>query len=241
MHKYSGRRPVCLTVLCLLIATSSSCGNQSPKIEANSSVTQGAIWPDVYNKIDPKAKYLFYLHGRIIENQGIRPTDPRYGVYEYQQILDTFKDKGFIVVSEPRAKGTESTEYAHKVVDQINTLIKAGVPPQHITVVGASKGGGIAIFTSTFLKNRDVNFVIMAACGDYDDYKTSPLDFWGNILSIYDYKDDTGAGTCQKFFDKSTGINRHDEIVVKLGLGHGILYKPLKEWVDPVVAWANKT
>src|SRR5882724_6168777 len=100
MNKYSGPRSVSLTVLCLLIAISSSCGNQSSKIEANNSVTQGAIWSDVSNKIDPKAKYLFYLHGRIIENQGIRPTDPRYGVYEYQQILDTLKDKGFIVVSE---------------------------------------------------------------------------------------------------------------------------------------------
>ena len=240
MQKYFERPSVYLFAVCLMIFFTSSCSHHSAAVATVDTASQGAIWKDVSGKIDPKAKYLFYFHGRIIENQGTRPTDPRYGVYEYQEILDTFKNKGFVVVSEARPKGTDNVAYAHKMVDQINTLIKAGVPPRNITVVGASKGGGIAIFTSTFLKNRDVNFVIMASCGDYDDYKTTVPDFWGNILSIYDYKDDTGAGTCQNFFDHSTGINRHDEIVVKLGLGHGILYKPLKEWVDPVVAWANK-
>ena len=29
------------------------------------------------------------------------------------------------------------------------------------------------------------------------------------------------------------------EIEVKLGVGHGLLYKPFKEWVDPAVEWAN--
>jgi len=240
MPKFFERPSVYLFAISLLIFAMSSCSDHSTVVATADPARQGTIWKDVSGKIDPKAKYLFYFHGRIIENQGPRPTDPRYGIYEYQEILDTFKNKGFIVISEARPQGTDNVAYAHKMVDQINILIKAGVPPQNITVVGASKGGGIAIFTSTFLKNRDVNFVIMAACGDYDDYKTTVPDFWGNILSIYDYKDDTGAGTCQKFFDHSTGITRHDEIVVKLGLGHGILYKPLKEWVDPVVEWANK-
>lgn len=201
--------------------------------------TRGVIWKEIPEKVDPNARYLFYLHGIIVENEGIRPTSPRFGVYEYEQILETLAGKGFVVISEARPRGTIVTEYAAKVIGQINKLLKAGVAPQHITIVGASRGGGIAIAVSSQLRNRDVNFVIMAACGDFDIYKTFRTDLWGNVLSIYDYKDTVSS--CQSFFDKSkTGLGRHREIVTKLGVGHGLLFRPLKEWVDPVVEWANQ-
>jgi len=104
------------------------------------SRAQGVVLKDVPSTTDAKANYLFYLHGRLIENQGIRPTDPRYGVYEYEEILNTLAARGFTVISEARGKDTDVNQYAAKVVQQIKTLIKAGVPPQHITVLGASKG-----------------------------------------------------------------------------------------------------
>lgn len=197
----------------------------------------GLILQDVPAEIDLKARYLFYLHGLIIENEGVRPTSPRFGVYEYQEILDTFKSRGFVVISEARPKGTDPEQYAGKVVEQVRRLLAAGVPPQNITVVGASRGGGIAMITSTRLKNRRVKFAIMAACGDWDVYRKVGIDLWGAILSVYDSKDDM-AGTCADFFKKSNGISKKKEVVLKLGLGHGILYRPFKEWVDVVTAWA---
>ena len=60
-----------------------------------------------------------------------------------------------------------------------------------------------------------------------------------NVFSIYDRRDTTGAGTCQRFFDSARGLNRRQEIELKIGTGHGILYKPLPEWVNPVVEWAG--
>ncbi len=47
---------------------------------------QGEILSDVPQKVDARARYLFYLHGKIVE-QDRRPTSPQYGVYEYDQIL----------------------------------------------------------------------------------------------------------------------------------------------------------
>jgi len=185
---------------------------------------------------DAGAKYLFYLHGRIIEEQGIRPTDPRYGVYEYEQILDTFKRLGFTVISEARPKGTDPKQYASHTADQIQGLLRTGVPPRRITVVGASKGAVIAMLTSTALRNRDVNFVIMSNCNDWVA-ENFQIDLHGNVLSIYDVNDEFGA-TCQRFFDSATGLNRHREVELKIGIGHAILYKPMKEWVDLVVEWA---
>lgn len=237
------RHVVSLSALVFVLTPSASCQRVSqPAAEAQTKTaaksTRGTIWKDVPEKVDPNARYMFYLHGMIVENEGIRPTSPLYGVYEYEQILDTLASKGFIVISEARPKGTVVTEYAAKVVGQINALLKAGVSPRHITVVGASRGGGIAIAASSQLKNRDVNFVIMAACGNSDIYKTFRPDLWGNVLSIYDYKDTVGP--CEDFFAKATGLNRHRQIEVKLGVGHGLLYRPLKEWVDPVVEWASQ-
>jgi hypothetical protein len=197
-----------------------------------------SIYQDVPDKIDIKARYLFYLHGRIIEDEGLRPTSEKYGVYEYEKILETLKNKGFFVISEAREKNTIVSRYAQKVVSQVKVLLKAGVPPGNITVVGASKGALIAMLVSTSLGNKDVNFVFIAGCNDMIYHKFD-IDFYGNILSIYDENDEI-VGTCQTFFENSTGINKYKEIKLKVGTGHGILYKPLKEWVDPVVDWARQ-
>lgn len=220
--------------LCFLLLTIAPLQGQSATNQS------GLILKDIPGDIDVKGKYLFYLHGLIIENEGVRPTSPRFGVYEYEEILETFKDRGFIVISEPRPKGTDPEQYATKVVGQIKSLLKAGVRAENITVVGASRGGGIAMIASTRLKNRQVKFAILAACGDWDVYKKVGIDLWGAILSVYDDKDDV-AGTCSDFFKKSTGISKKKEVVLKLGQGHGILYRPLKEWVDPITDWALYT
>jgi hypothetical protein len=238
-----------LILLCLLIFVSmaAACGGRGSnpqaetKVEPSPNNAQGALWRDLPQRIDTSANYLFYLHGRIIEEEGVNAVSPKFGAYEYEQILQTFVNKGFIVISEARPKGTDVQQYAAKVVRQTTSLLQAGVPPQRITVVGASKGGAIAVAISTQLRNRDVNFVLLAACGDDDVYRTFRPDLYGNVLSVWDYRDDTGAGTCEGFFARSTGLNRRREVVLRIGSGHGILYRPLREWVDLVVEWANQT
>jgi hypothetical protein len=192
--------------------------------------------------IDPAKPYLFYLHGRIIEDQGIQAVSPDYGEYEYERILETFSGYGFVVISEQRPKGTDGVAYARKIKEQISALLKAGVPAKDITVVGASKGGYIAIFASHFLENEDVNFVVMGIChpDDVKDLIQAEIVLFGDILSIYDASD-VYAGSCQEYFSfsESSGTSRHDEIVLNIGTGHGILYQPLDEWIIPAVQWAK--
>jgi hypothetical protein len=229
-----------LFILFLMPLAACAQGSADPKTEAQMTVRQAdnppdGILKDVPQQIDAKARYLFYLHGRIIEEQGIRPTSERYGVYQYQEILESFRREGFVVISEPRQRNTDVEEYAAKVASQIERLLKAGVPPQQITVIGASKGGGITMLASTLLKNRQVNFVVMAGC--YDEI-LSRVNLYGNVLSIYEESD--GVGTCRKFFAKAAGLNRHKEVMLKTGLAHGFLYRPMKEWIAPAVEWATQ-
>jgi uncharacterized protein YbbC (DUF1343 family) len=190
--------------------------------------------------IDPKSNYLFYLHGRIIEDQGVNAISKDYGVYEYRKILDTLKAAGFKVISEARPRNTDNDVYASKVVKLIDSLIKAKVPGENITVVGASKGAGIAIHVSSKLKNKKVNFVIMGVCGDDMDYSLDEFKVCGNILSIFE-KSDPFASSCQKLFlMKSNCLGKSKEVELNLGLGHGFLYKPYKEWVVPAINWAKE-
>jgi hypothetical protein len=191
--------------------------------------------------IDPAKRYLFYLHGKIIENQGIHAVSPEYGAYEYETILDKLASFGFVVISEPREKNTNPVGYAEKVVGQIRQLLNADVPPYNITVVGASVGAGIAANVSSLLKNESVNFILLGYCSPEEiaEFKQNHMSLYGNVLAIYDSVDAL-AGSCQELFTLSAGkgLTRHSEIELHIGTGHGILYKPLDEWVSPTVQWA---
>jgi len=222
-----------------------ACSGQAAQTNSQSDLPvaagcgQGSIKLDIPEKIDTRARYLFYLHGRIVEDKGIRAVHEQHGVYEFEKILETFKAADFVVVSEARAKDTDIKGYAAKVVAGVNGLLKAGVPPRHITVVGASKGAGIAMHTSSLLKHREVNFVLMAGCGE-QTLKNSELNLYGNVLSIYDASDE-GAGTCGRLFARSEGLSRRKEAKINLGLGHGFLYRPHKEWIEPAVEWGKQS
>lgn len=36
------------------------------------------------------------------------------------------------------------------------------------------------------------------------------------------------------------GIGTHREIRLETGLRHGFLYRPLKEWTEPAIAWTRR-
>lgn len=193
-------------------------------------------------KPDTAALYLFYLHGRIIEEQGLRPQSPRFGIYEYEKILRTFQQRGFRVISRARPRETQPPVYARKVVTQIDTLLKAGVPAEHITVVGASKGAAIAVWVSHFLRNPSVNFVLIAVCNPRTVayWKKNRITLHGRVLSLFESSDPIGR-SCRELFQASQGrgLTAYHEIELHTGLAHGVLYRPIPEWVEPTVEWAG--
>jgi hypothetical protein len=191
------------------------------------------------DKIDKTSKYIFYIHPKIIEEQGVDGVSKEYGKYEYKKILHALSNAGFVVISEPRPKNTNSEKYADKVVAQIDSLFKAKVAPENITVVGASKGAWIAIIVSSKLKNHKLNYVLMGICDDEYDYSLDMFKICGNILSIYERSDQLG-GTCVKLISGNRDcIVRTKEIELNLGNGHGFIFKPYDEWIIPVIAWAK--
>ncbi len=202
----------------------------------------GTIFTALPHTIEKNAIYVFYLHGRIIETEGRRPTHPRFGIYEYDMILKTLADSGFIVISEARPADTRTLPYAHKVAAQIDSLIQVGVPPSQITVIGASKGAAIAGFVSAIVNHPEVRYVILSICNQrmVTRWLQNGGPFSGHVLYIYETSDPIGQ-SCQPFFQQLAGSNLREfkEIKLDTGLHHGFLYRPLQEWVEPAVRWAK--
>jgi len=186
---------------------------------------------------DPGARYLIYLHGRIVEEQGRRPTHPTYGVYEYDKILQALAGRGAVVISEQRPAQTDVDKFAARVVDQVRRLVAAGVPPEHVTVAGFSKGGGIAIRASAFLKDPRVNFVFLAACGD-GGFEGADVVVQGRILSIFEANDEIGR-SCRNLFAKPGVNGERSEVEVHVGDHHGTFFRVHEEWLDPLLRWVE--
>ena len=185
-----------------------------------------------------KAHHVFYLHGKIIEDEGADAVSPKFGPYEYRKIVKAFESRGFFVHSEVRPRNTDPVQYAKKIAKEIEKLRAGGVPSKNIGVVGASKGGVVAVRISALLKDTTLRFVILSGLFKplLDD---SGLKLYGDILSIHD-RADTLPIVPEEFFKRSRGLGRHKSIVTKLDLGHGLLYRPLPEWLDPATSWLKE-
>jgi hypothetical protein len=186
---------------------------------------------------DPTRSYLFYLHGQIVEGSNGRPVSSEYGPYEYYDIFKAFSSNNFVVISEIRPKNTDSETYSVKVGEWIKSLIKRGVPPSNISVVGASKGGNIAARISSALQMPNINYVILAGLFAGRESERG-LKLSGRVLSIHDSSDKFPI-TPENYFNKSVNIKAKKVIITNTGLGHGMLYRPYDEWLSEALSWIN--
>ncbi len=184
--------------------------------------------------IDTSAEYLFFMHNYYVEING--PD----GNCQYNNILKTFSDEGFIVISEIRSGKIVPCTYAKKVVGQVKMLMESGVPPKNIIIAGHSKGAVIALCAASQLANPKINFVIMAGCeiagikkyNMYPDFK----NLKGQILSIY-ADSDSIASSCDTTFSKSSTGLVHKEVMLTSDAGHQLFFKPEDIWTYQTMNW----
>lgn len=200
--------------------------------------TIGSFLPKEISKTD---KYLFYQHGGVVTVLGdnaINQSMPEWGPYEYTRILDSLRKRGFHVISEIRKEGVDDSAYTNKITSQIDTLLRAGVKPGNILVVGASAGWNITLRVSASVKHKQMSYVLMGGCwpDTYKDYNNLPIT--GKFLSIIEKTDP--HGTCNSIFQGRKKITNYKEIILNTGRSHGFIYKGYREWIDPLVAWFNR-
>jgi len=187
--------------------------------------------------IDPDANYVFYLHGMIVQQQGANAVSEQYGPYEYNKIVKALAELNDHVISEVRKKDAQIEGYGQLLADQAKDLINAGVPPENISIVGASLGAYMAVEAAIKLKNQNVKIALLGMCSDYglDYFAKRNEELCGNFLSIYETSD--GPGSCAPLLDDNTCKAGFREISLNMGNGHGFLYKPYPEWMRPLQQW----
>lgn len=226
--------------LMVVVAVGAGCGSRGapePGQAIDRGRPAGAIFRAMPATIDPDARYLLYLHNRFLEVAAPGDRHPTFGSYEYQAILDALAERRFTVIAEQREPEADPAEWADRVTGQVRSLEAAGVPSERISVVGFSKGGVIAVLTSSELADDRVNFVFIAACGGWTD-SVPNLEPHGRLLSIREASDDL-VGSCEPMFARASAGSQTREIELHLGGGHGAFFAPRVEWIEPVVAWAG--
>jgi predicted esterase len=188
-------------------------------------------------KPDPAQHYLIYLHGKIVEEKGApRPVDARFGVYDLPALSDALGSRGAVVISQQRPKDTDYIAFAGSVVSQVEKLVAAGVPEDHIAVVGFSKGGAIALRVSSFLRRPNVRFVLLAGCWREDEPQVS---LTGRVLSIREKSDELAPHSCRPLAGRAEKPTSFEEIVIDTGKSHGAFYLPRAVWTKPTLDFVH--
>lgn len=193
----------------------------------------------------PTAWYLFYLHGYILEGRGPRAQHPAYGQYDLTAVVKAFEKRGFTVITHVRPAQVDPPAYARTMAPEVRALLSAGVPADHIAVVGFSKGGVIAQYLAAELAQPEMKFVILAGCPSREsDFRAgynlllerAAARMRGRFLSVYDAADQIAA-SCQEGLTRAGVSRRSQEVVLHVGSGHGLFYRPAPAWLDPVTRW----
>ena len=180
-------------------------------------------------------KHIFYLHGRIIEQQGKNAVSEQFGKYEFDSIIAALKVENAIVHAEIRNSNVDYKLYAIKVSKQIDELIKSGVEAKNITVIGASKGAIIACNISS-LNTNSINYVFLAGNNEYQELNND-WKFHGQVLCFYDLSDTIAGKNYDYWKNKENFTTKFEQIELKTNLGHGFIYKPLNVWLEPTQKW----
>ncbi|MBD2792273.1 hypothetical protein ID852_00875 [Xenorhabdus sp. 42] len=101
------------------------------------------VFDEFPKNINPDEKYVFYNHGKVLEGnieKPVNPSKPHWGVYDFPGVKESLSDLDYHLIAYHRPKNTNPFEYAKKLNNDINKLIKAGVLPQNITIIGFSRG-----------------------------------------------------------------------------------------------------
>ena len=193
------------------------------------------VYTQLPSEINVSEKYVFYVHGLIVEGDNQTPEHPEYGIYDFPSIKEKiFEIGGFNLIAHHRPKDTDIDEYVDLFSSWVSSLLESGVPASNITLIGFSRGSHLAALTAARFNSHSINTVLMAGCFNGDMIFDPPVTLGGRLLSIYETTDTLGS--CQKLASRSK-LKTFDEHYITTGLKHGAFYRPLEAWLVHIRAW----
>ncbi len=208
---------------------------------ASLAIALSACVPGGPQEPDMQTRHIIYLHGQIVEDQGLPAVSERYGEYRFDKIVRAFEEAGFEVDAPLREAGADPDASASDVIELISEILDRGVPPENITIVGASKGAYIASLVSNQMTGPRMRYVLLAGCSDgvVETMLAGEAQFHGDVLAIRDSSDTQIAGSCDGVAEGSPSLHSYKEIVTETGLEHGLIYGPHPAWLQPALAFAR--
>ncbi len=201
-------------------------------------VTHVAVWICLAMSVAQSAHadddLVIYLHNAWYEKHKDGTPHPKFGVYHLKDIHVAL-GKGVDFRAPERGPDADPMEAAKDVVALIRAELATGRKPSTVKVVGASKGGVIAMLASTMLAEPDARWVIIGGCSS-GPLKTFAPKLTGHVLSIYDDSDTIG-GPCPDNEVLTAGTTRFKQIRTETGLNHGFLFSADAVWVIPAADW----
>jgi hypothetical protein len=197
------------------------------------------IYDSFPEAIHAQERYVIYSHGQIVEGTDPKPVSPKYGQYDFPGIKQAlFRDGGFNLIAYQRPKNADFDAYVETLKSWVKRLLKDGVKPSRISLIGFSRGGQTTSYASSDLAADKINTALLAICSDGDFKRDPPLILGGNLFSIYETSDEMGS--CAKLAARSHLLS-FKEVAISTGKSHGAFFQPLPEWMQPLKAWIAKT
>ncbi len=181
-------------------------------------------------RVSPDTTYVFYVHGRPAA--------------DHEAIAPALAARGFEVIAERRADGSDPELDALAIKERVRTLLAFGVPVGHIAVVGTGEGGAVTLAASGLLQVPDMAFVVLGACPPAGAPGRAFLDrvadiyartLRGRVLSVIDLGD-PDAGSCTDILDRGGGAETW-EVELDSGAGGAVFRRPDPAWLDETAKW----
>lgn len=190
--------------------------------------------------IDPKKRYVFYIHDVSAGTCSSLPVEP-FVMHGYNQSLEALRDEGFHVISENRPPNTDLIEYALKIAEDIKDLIRAWLPQEHITLVATSQAAAVGSLVSSLLKKEEVNYVLLHATDSKNNVNLidTRIKLTGNVLSIYASQSEDSSFVKPVCWDTSA-THKFEEVALLNTKNQSLLHQPCREWLEPTVNWAKR-
>jgi hypothetical protein len=217
-------------------------------IATSAAAAARVVMPEAPDPPDVKTRYIFYLHGKSIDEGSTSTLGP------YGRTVEALAAQGFVVVSKARPAGkirvfpADFEAYAGEIADQIKAMLKRGMPAAHIAVVRYSRCGTLTLMVSGLVANPGVKFAVLAGCiapdGAYQRALPTMLKEYaprltGRVLSLRD-DGDADFGSCESHMAMSSAVSAFDEIVLSTGKGHLAFLEPDSRWIEPLTEWVRR-
>ena len=156
---------------------------------------------------------------------------------DHDAIVSAFGDSGYTVETFPDVREGDVV-YARRIAGEVRALIRNGVHPRRISVVGAGSGSKIAALVSGVASNRQVNYVLLGGC-DLILKQQYTFHMSGRVLGIRDAAD-RGSHSCRPLWQESPKLSDHRDMVLNTEYGATLFEKPRAEWMSPLTGWTNR-